>query len=136
MPRGKKIGPARGLFLAMQLMDGQDELLRNPPVVVVKPRELTPEEVRANKKKALAAAFEADYRTRKAREEAESKGSQENGERNFLLTHMGATREEKEILARCPLAEIPAALADIRRPPTDAAAAEAITKLCEVLVKR
>jgi hypothetical protein len=57
----------------------QDDALRNPPPVNVKPKELSPEEKAQRRKQTLAASFEKEYREREERRERESKEAQARG---------------------------------------------------------
>ena len=107
----------RAMFEAMSMLTAQQMALSNPnSPVAPKPKELSPEEVRANKKRALAAAYEAEYRNRKAKELAESKIAQENGRREDMFRVFNATTEERKALCRAKPELIPELLADLRRP--------------------
>jgi hypothetical protein len=107
----------RAMFEAMSMLTAQQMALSNPnSPVAPKPKELSPEEVRANKKRTLAEAFEKEYREREERRERESNEAQARGATLELLQHLGASKDEQRTLARCPLSEVPAALADLRRP--------------------
>jgi len=104
------------MFAAAQIGWLADEALRNPPPVNVKPEELSPEEKAQRRKQTLAASFEKEYREREERRERESKEAQARGATLELLQHLGASKDEQRTLARCPVSEVPAALADLRRP--------------------
>jgi hypothetical protein len=101
-----------GLFEVFQWQFAAEEAAKHP-VVAPKPQP-TAQELAAKRAQATTAAYEAEYRNRKAKENAESKIAQERGEVDFLLTHMGASKDEKRQLRNCPLAEVPTALSDLR----------------------
>ncbi|MFZ3277993.1 MAG: hypothetical protein WA182_13915 [Candidatus Sulfotelmatobacter sp.] len=107
----------RAMFEAMSMMTAQQMALSNPnSPVAPKPKELSPEEVRANKKRALAAAFEKDHRDRKAKEDAEHATALENGQREDMFRAFNATTEERKALCRAKPELIPELLTDLRRP--------------------
>lgn len=112
MARRNAIGAQRGLLLAFQLMEGQNELIRNPPAAP-KP-EPTPQEIAAKRAQATTAAYEADYRNRKAKEEAEHAIALENGRRSDIFRDSKMTPEEQKMFARTKPELIPELLAEER----------------------
>lgn len=107
--------PSTGMFEAAQLMWAQEEAVRNPKPPVVTPRQESPEEKSSRKRRELSEAYERDFFARKAKEDAESKAAQARGAAQELLRALGATSEERTLLAECPLDNIPTALAEERR---------------------
>lgn len=102
------------MFDAYMLQVRQQELLLNPPPAV-KPAP-TKQELAAKRNAAIVDARATQYQEEQAKAEAESKRAQARGATAELLRHLGATKEEQRQLSRCPVSEVPAALADIRRP--------------------
>lgn len=107
--------PSTGMFEAAQLMWAQEEALRNPKPPVVTPRQESPEEKSSRQRRELSEAYERAFFARKTKEDAESKAAQARGAAQELLRALGATSEERTLLAECPLDNIPTALAEERR---------------------
>ena len=102
-----------GMFEAAQMLWAQDELIRNPPATQ-KPQP-TAQELAVKRAQATTAAYEAEYRNRKAKELAESKVAQENGRRADVFRDYRMTPEEQQAFARTKPELIPELLAQERR---------------------
>ena len=102
-----------GMFEAAQMLWAQDELIRNPPATQ-KPQP-TAQEIAVKRAQATTAAYEAEYRNRKAKELAESKVAQENGRRADVFRDYRMTPEEQQAFARTKPELIPELLAQERR---------------------
>lgn len=110
----RKLSVGEAMFAAAQIGWMADEALRNPPAAQ-KPQP-TAQELAAKRAQATTAAYEKEYRDREEKRERESKEAQARGATLELLQHLGATKDEQRELSRCPVSEVPAALADLRRP--------------------
>ena len=110
MARQRRRG--NGLFEAFQLLNLQNELIANPPVAP-KP-ELTAQEKRERRERAITEARAADYKKRQEREEAEHAIALENGRRSDMFRAFHATSEERELFARTKPELIPQLLAEER----------------------
>ena len=103
-----------GLFEAFRVLQLQNELLANPPQAE-KP-EPTAQELAVKRAPATTAAYEAEYRNRKAKEDTEHAIALENGRREDMFRVFNATTEERKALCRAKPELIPELLADLRRP--------------------
>jgi hypothetical protein len=88
-------------------------LIQNPPAAP-KPQP-TAQEIAAKRAQATAAAYEAEYRNRKAKEAAESATAQENGRRADVFRDYKMTPDEQKMFARTKPELIPELLAAERR---------------------
>lgn len=128
----RRLSVGEAMFAAAQIGWMQEEALRNPPPVSVKPKELSPEEVRANKKRILAEAFEKEYREREERRERESREAQAAGRRNEIFGYMKSDASERKQFARCNPDALEAAIIEWRKLGTPS---EGLAKMYAVLTK-
>ena len=106
----------RAMFEAMSMLTAQQMALSNPnSPVAPKPKELSPEEVRANKKRATTAAYEKEYRDREEKRERESKEAQAAGRRNEIFGYMKSDAAERKQFARCNPDILEAAIIEWRK---------------------
>jgi hypothetical protein len=109
----RKLSVCEAMFAAAQIGWMADEALRNPPAAQ-KPQP-TKQEIAEKRAQATTAAYEAEYRNRKAKEDTEHAIALENGRRADVFRDYRMTPEEQRTFARTKPELIPELLAQERR---------------------